>query len=96
MAKHKFNPDCADCVRERADKKRITPEVKKRLHGDGFLCGLAYAAAYLARQGDDTIAAFLLGESGHSVEDFRKAKVDGYDMRVVSKLYRTDSYLQPK
>lgn len=69
----------------------------KKHHDAGFLCGVAYAAAYLARNhGEDTLAAFLLGDGAFKVEDFRKAKVDGYDMRVVSKLYRTDPYLEKK
>ena len=71
--------------------------MRSKEHDDGFLCGLAYAAAYLARdRHEETEAAFLLGESGHSIEDFRNAKVDGYDLRVVSTLYRTEPYLQRK
>lgn len=76
---------------------KVSKEDRKRIHNAGFLCGVAYAAAYLARShGEHCLAAFVLGDTGSSVEDFRKAKVDGYDMRVVSKLYRTDPYLQPK
>jgi len=43
--------------------------------------------AYLARDGrEDAEAAYLLGESRMKVEDFRRAKVTGYDMRVISRL----------
>ena len=70
-------------------------KTEKEIHDAGFACGVAYAAAYLARdRREETEAAYLLGESGMTVADFRKAKVDGYDMRVISRLYRTEPYLQ--
>lgn len=59
--------------------------------------GIALAVAELARQtgGDNpTAAANLIAGFGFDVEDFRRAKVDGYDMRVISKLYRTESALK--
>jgi len=62
---------------------------------DGWACGVAYAAAYIAQtHGEDALAAFLLGDTNLSVQDFRRAKPHGDDMRAVSKLYRTDPYLK--
>ena len=67
----------------------------KKSRDDGYACGLAYAAAFLSRSyGEHALAAYLLGDSNLTVEDFRKSKVPGYDMRVVSELYRTESYLK--
>ena len=65
-----------------------------------FFHGVALVIAELARHsgGDEpTKAANLLAGFGLDVEDFRRAKVDGYDMRVISKLYRDEPSLkQPK
>lgn len=69
---------------------KISPEEKKRIADAGFLCGVGYAAAYLSRdEGEHSLAENLLASVGYGVGDFRKAKLDGYDMRVVSKLFRT-------
>lgn len=60
-----------------------------------FMQGVALAVAALARDGDNpTAAANLIAGFGFDVEDFRRAKVDGYDMRVISGLYRTESALK--
>lgn len=74
--------------------KRLTPKD----HQDrGFAMGLAYAAAWLARDmHEQTLAGYLIGESGLPIEEFRKAKVAGYDMKVVSKLFRTEPFLESK
>lgn len=62
-----------------------------------FMQGAAAVLAELARHngGDNpTAAANLIAGFGFDVGDFRRAKVDGYDLRVISKLYRTESALK--
>lgn len=62
---------------------------------DGWASGVAYAAAYLAQShGEDCLAAMLLGDTNLPLEAFRKSKVEPADMRLVSKLWRTDPYLK--
>jgi hypothetical protein len=74
--------------------KQCDKEKLRRAQDAGFAQGVAYAAAYLEKtHGETSLAAFVLGDTGMNVEHFRKAKVPGYEMRVVSKLFRTDPYL---
>lgn len=62
-----------------------------------FLQGFALAVAELARNSgadNPTAAANLIAGFGFDLADFRRAKVDGYDLRVISKLYKTESALK--
>lgn len=60
-----------------------------------FVRGFAIAAAAVARDHDaPTMAANLIAGFGFDLRDFRRAKVDGYDLKVISKLYRTESALR--
>lgn len=60
-----------------------------------FVQGFAIAVAAVARDHDDpTMAANLIAGFGFDLCDFRRAKVDSYDLKVISKLYRTESALR--
>lgn len=47
----------------------------------GFIQGIAWCVAFIGVDHDQpTIAKEMMEESGYSIEDFKDAKIDGYDI----------------
>jgi hypothetical protein len=63
----------------------------------GFVSGLAYSAALLARDlREPGHAAQLIHESGYKLKDFKKKAhlVPKYDLLVIIQLFKTESVLK--
>lgn len=57
----------------------------------GFAQGIALAVAILARMHDlPTVAADIASEAGFTIADYKRAKVDEYDLRALRKLRREE------
>lgn len=66
------------------------PSSKRAAWGNGFLCGVARMVAMIARDYQEWDHAWnYLAETGRTLDEFRAAKVEGQDMRVITKLFRT-------
>jgi hypothetical protein len=66
-------------------------------HSFGFVCGIAYSASLIVRMHDEpSLAAELIHESGYRLKDFKKAGADDFDLRIIKKLFKTESILKAK
>lgn len=62
---------------------------------NGFVLGFAAVAASLARDYDQPgIAADIIANNGFELDDFKKARVEPFDMKHIRKLFRTESRLE--
>ncbi|CDZ55029.1 hypothetical protein [Neorhizobium galegae] len=61
----------------------------------GFIAGFAAATAEIVRtHGEPAIAADVLRAGDFTLDDFRKAKIDDYDMVIIERLFAEEYVLK--
>lgn len=62
-----------------------------------LICGYGLACAEIVRlHGEPTIAADVINASGFSLEDFKAAGLDPYDLGEIKKLFENEAVLRRK
>lgn len=73
------------------------PRTRLTSKDKAFICGYGIAAAEIVRLHDEpTIAADVVLASNFSLEDFRRAGLDPYDLEEIEKLFAGEAVLRRK